>query len=438
MSGLLQDGKVSLAPERKIQVRYKSARLGVCLLALCRAASEPGVHLNAQVAASNFQLFDERGDVQPTGAGLASGVQRHSLSQVPDWRALISGRANADSDSALAGNLSNAPGGKTNWSNSPNNASINSYIANDAVISRTAGILCANYNLCIEYNPPTGGAAANWLANVAPVDGGYVGPSQFGTNFGGTGYRSAAAASNSTPAGSPYPANIDSGDLTPAAPSPATSNALDQGAEFVQSAAALTDAHNGILAVSAMGAVSDYYQGANSRALTDSISSDDHFDQSDPLHLEGGSDAPRVTPPVIQHAAQPGSKSSGYNSTPIVDSELQAAGNQVVNQSAASVNWWPVVPFGPTWDAPQSNPWPPEFRDPGPMYPFPSGSSTPSTSATDPPNQGASNSGLDLASPVPEPSQLVLMFTVIALTVLAAKRSAFRRRSAAQPGISTS
>jgi hypothetical protein len=421
-------------------VRYKSARLVVCLLALCRAASQHGVHLNA-----HFQLFDERGDVQPIGTGFASGVQRHPFSQVRDWRVLISGRANADSGSAFAGDLPNAPGGKvtkTNWSNSPNNASINLYAANDAVISRTAGILCANYNLCIEYNPPTGGAAANWLANIAPVDGGYVGPSQFGTNFGGTGYRSAAAASNSTPAGSPYPANIDSGDLTPVAPSPATSNALDQGAEFVKSAvatqSALTDAHNGILAVSAMGAVSDYYQGADSRALTDSISSDDHSDQSDPLHLEGGSNAPRVTPPVIQHAAQPGSNSSGYDPTPIVDSELQAAGNQVINQSAASVNWWPVMPFGPTSDAPQSNPWPLEFRDPGPMYPFPSTSSTPSTSATDPPNQDASHSGLDLASPVPEPSQLVLMFTVIALTVLAAKRSAFTRRSAARPGISTS
>jgi hypothetical protein len=49
--------------------------------------------------------------------------------------------------------------------------------------------------------------------------------------------------------------------------------------------------------------------------------------------------------------------------------------------------------------------------------------------------ESAADPGLD---PVPEPSQLALMFTVITLVALAAKRSVIARRIAGRPGGSTS
>jgi hypothetical protein len=406
-------------------VRYRGVRLGVCLLALCGMAPM-GVRSHGRIAKGQASLFDQSQRCEPINEAFGSGAQGSRSKQ--GWDSHLRGADAAtyasapvfsgDSRMALAGRAD-----KTEWSGSSYKFESDRHVSsslNNAAASRTMSILCADYNVCIEYDPPAA-RFGFWLGDAAPLDGSYLSSTKFGWTYGGVMLGNAGSAS---------PATNAAGDVTPAMLRTSASNALtsDSGlagpGTVTHSALAVGD--SGIVTVAGVGAVSNNYQGASSRALTDSMSSDDNFGQTDPLHFEGGSDAPRVTPPVIQHASEPGSNSSGRDSTPIVNSELQAAGNQVINQSASSVTWWPT--FGTTPDGPGSNPWPPEFHDPGPVY------QPPSTSVSDPSNP-AIDPGLDPTSPVPEPSQLVLMFTVIALTALAAKRSAFKRRAAARPGV---
>lgn len=406
---------------------YKKIRLGVCLLALCGMGPDINVRSHGKVTSTEVTLSLGGQKGEAIDRGFRSDGWQNPSKQASDSLSRVGVRASFDSGAGFSGAAQLGLGeraGKIEWSGSGNSFKSETYVsssANDAALNRTTAILCAEYNLCIDYDPSTR-PPANWLVNLAPVESGYVGAAQAG----GTYYRSASAASASTPATSP--ASIATGDVMPVAFNLSASNG-DQGSESARSGAVAQSVMTNGGSAAAMGAVTSNYQAANSRALTDSISGDDNSDQTDPLHLDGGNGAPRVTPPVIQHASQPGSNSTGNDSPSIVDSELQTAGNQVINQSTASVNWWPIGPFGSTSDVPGSNPWFLAPHDPGPGYQF-----SP-TSTSDPAIQGPTNSGLDPASPVPEPSQLVLMFTVIGLIALAAKRSSTMRRAAMHPGV---
>jgi hypothetical protein len=364
-------------------------------------APNMGIRSHGRIATAQTSLFDESQRGEAIDGAFGSDAQGSHLK--PGWDSHLSGAdATFGRTPVFSGDSQMALAGK--WSGSGYKAESGSYVSsssNDAAVSRTMSLLCANYSLCIEYDP-----AANrftgWQGGASPADGSYASAKPFGWTSGG------ALLGN---AGSAVPATNDAGDLIPTMLSTVDSNAVtfDSGSASpgVVTQSALTGGNNGILSVAAN----------ISRALTSSLASDESSDQTDPLHLGGGSEAPRVTPPVIQHGA-----ASGSSSTPIVDSELQAAGDQVINQSASSVDGGSIV------DGAGSNSWAPELHDPGPVSQFSV------TSISDPPST-PTGPGIDPASPVPEPSQFVLMFTVIALTALAAKRSAFKRRAAARPGV---
>jgi hypothetical protein len=393
---------LSLILGRQIEVRYKSVRLGVCLLALCGMAPTLDVRPHGQVSTAEGPLFNESEKGEAIDVGFTSDAQRNRSEQAWDWRVA----AETSYHGGLPGDLwtgLSARTGKMDWSGSDNNLERGSYVSssplNDAAVNRTASILCAEYNLCIDYAPPAP-RFGDWQGNIAPLDGSYLTTKQFGWTYGDVLLGNA---------GSAFAQTAGTGGLIPAMPDASTSNALASssglGRPGTVAQSALSSGNGGIVSVATMGAGSDFYQAASSRALAAATSGEDNSDPTGPQYLNGGI----VTAPLVRRASSSSSNSTGHDSGEVVDSVLGATGNP----GSASDYVWPVVTFGATPDVLAADAWPLEFHTPDPVYLFPTVTGSPIVS-------------IDPLAPVPEPSQIVLMFTVIALVALAAKRSAVK------------
>jgi hypothetical protein len=361
-----------------------------------------GVRHHRHVATGEAALSDaSRGGAAIDGA---FGSQRNPSEKARDWRAATeisyhSARSfEGDAPMGLSGRAD-----RMEWPGSGNNVGQGIYgsphSSNDTAADRTASILCAEYNLCIDYNP-SAPRFGDWQGNLAPLDGSYLTTKQFGWSYGDV----LLANASTSP-------NAGAGDSALIPPNPSFSDAVDRSSGLISSAAAqspATSGKSGLVSVGVTGAVSDFYQTTNARALAGSISSEDNSGKIDPALSGGVIVLPRATPPTsIRRSAVSSSSSTGNDS----GSAGNSAGTGDINQGSASVNVWPVVTFGTASDDPESDPWPLEFHTSDPVYAFPVVSSDP-LPAVDP------------LAPVPEPSQIVLMLTVIALVGLVAKRSA--------------
>jgi hypothetical protein len=277
---------------------------------------------------------------------------------------------------------------------------VSPYTAKDANTGALISIFCIDYNH--EIAPPM-----DWQANIVPFSSSNF--SQY--QFGGT-YPNILPGDTSNPANFAFQTNTAVSNGASVTANLSTSNGLNRYLELAwlatQMEGALTDGQNGLLSTAAMNAVIDIYQVADWLVFADSgpsefTSSETHLqDLQGRIAATGGNFAFNSTLGLW------GSSSSGYNFQFAVDSALNSAENAVVNQGWTPGLGWSVVTADKTWDAQNENGVPlQEFL------------------TYTPPSQTGLN-------PVPEPSQIVLMLTVIALVGLLVKRSAAKRRLAAR------
>jgi hypothetical protein len=281
------------------------------------------------------------------------------------------------------------------WTSAGNNVwqgfYVSPYTATDTNTGQLLSIFCIDYNH--EIAPPM-----DWQANIVPFSTGNFSLYQFGGS-----YPNIQPGDTSTPANFTFQKNTAASNGATVTANLTTSNGLDRYLELVwlatQMESALTDGSHGLLSTAAMNAVIDVYQAADWLVFADS----GHL-----ADLQG-----RISATGGNFSLDPtfglwGSNSTGYNFQFAVDSALNSAENAVMNQGWQPGLGWSVVTADATWDAQSQNGVPlQEFL------------------TYTPPSQSNLN-------PVPEPSQIVLMFTVIGLVVLTVKWSAIKRRIAAR------
>jgi hypothetical protein len=285
------------------------------------------------------------------------------------------------------------------WESAGNNVwqgfYVSPYTATDATTGQLISIFCIDYNH--EIAPPM-----DWQANIVPFSTSNFSQYQFGGS-----YPNISPGDTSNPANFAFQTNTTVSNGSSVTANLSTSNGLDRYLELVwlatQMESALTDGQNGLLSTAAMNAVIDIYQAADWLVFADSQPSE--FSSGTNLQdLEG-----RIAATGGNYSLNPtlglwGSSSSGYNFQFAVDSALSSAENAVMNQGWMPGLGWSVVTADETWDAQNENGVPlQEFL----TYTPPSQSNL---------------------SPVPEPSQIVLMVTVFGLIALGANRSRLMRR----------
>jgi hypothetical protein len=278
------------------------------------------------------------------------------------------------------------------WSSPGNNVwqgfYVSPYTANDATTGQLLSIFCIDYNH--EIAPPM-----DWQANIVPFNTSNFSQYQFGGN-----YPNILPGNTSNPANFAFQGDTAVSNGATVTANLSTSNGLDRYLELVwlatQMESALSDGNNGLLSAAAMNAAIDVYQVA------------DWLVFADPNHLADLQGRIGATGGAFDSTLGLwGSSSTGYSFQFAVDSALNSAENAVVNQAWQPGLGWSVVTADATWDAQNQNGVPlQEFL------------------TYTPPSQSNVN-------PVPEPSQMVLMFTVLTLVALAVKCSAIKRRIAA-------
>jgi hypothetical protein len=265
------------------------------------------------------------------------------------------------------------------------------YTAKDATTGQLISIFCIDYNH--EIAPPM-----DWQANIVPFSASNFSQYQFGGS-----YPNILPGNTSNPANFAFQTNTAVSNGASVTANLSTSNGLDRYLELAwlvtQMETALTDQNSGLLSTAAMNIVLDIYQAADWLVFADSGPSEFSSGKTNLQDLES-----RITATGGNYAFNStlglwGSSSTGYNFQFAVDSALNSAENAVINQGWTPGLGWSVVTADKTWDAQNENGVPlQEFL------------------TYSPPSQSNLN-------PVPEPSQIVLMFTVIALIALGAKRS---------------
>lgn len=286
------------------------------------------------------------------------------------------------------------------WTSAGNNVwsifYVSPYTALDTTTGQTLQIFCIDYNHDIA--PPQ-----TWQANVVPLSTANLSQYQFGGSYPGITPLDTTAASafafqsqTTTSDGSTVTANLS------------TSGSMDRYLELAwlvtQMETALSDGQSGKITTAAMDAALDVYQVADWLIFADAGPSQFAPGETHIADLES-----RVagTSGDFSYNSTLGlwsSAGTGYDFQYAVDSALNSAENAVVNNGWSS-SQFSVVTASASWDASNNN---------GvPLQEF----------LVLTPNSGSS------LTPVPEPSQLVLLFTVIALTGLAARRVASKRRA---------
>jgi hypothetical protein len=266
---------------------------------------------------------------------------------------------------------------------------VSPYTATDKNTGQLISIFCIDYNH--EIAPPM-----DWDANIVPFSSGNYSQYQFGGN-----YPHISPGDTSNPTNFAFQGQTTASNGASVTANLSTSNGLDRYLELVwlatQMENALTDGRNGLLSTAAMNEVIDVYQAADWLVFADS----GHLsDLEGRIASTGGS--------FFFSSGLWSPNSTGYSFQFAVDSALNSAENAVMGQNWQPGLGWSVVTADKTWDAANQNGVPlQEFL----TYTQPSQSQL---------------------NPVPEPSQIVLMFTVIGLLVLAVKASAIKRRIAAR------
>ena len=279
---------------------------------------------------------------------------------------------------------------------------VSPYTAKDANTGALISIFCIDYNH--EIAPPM-----DWQANIVPFSSSNFSQYQFGGS-----YPNILPGDTSNPANFAFQTNTAVSNGASVTANLSTSNGLNRYLELAwlatQMEGALTDGQNGLLSTAAMNAVIDIYQVADWLVFADSGPSEFTSGETNLQDLQGRIAATGGNFAFNSTLGLWGSSSSGYNFQFAVDSALSSAENAVMNQGWMPGLGWSVVTADKTWDAQNENGVPlQEFL----TYTAPSQSSL---------------------NPVPEPSQIVLMVTVIALVALVVKRSAVKRRIAARSG----
>jgi hypothetical protein len=286
------------------------------------------------------------------------------------------------------------------WTSAGNNVwsifYVSPYTALDTTTGQTLQIFCIDYNHDIA--PPQ-----TWTANVVPLSSTNLSQYQFGGSYPGVSPLDTTAASafafqsqTTTSGGSTVTANLS------------TSGSMDRYLELAwlatQMETALSDGQQGKITTAAMDAALDVYQVADWLIFADASPS-----QFAPgmTHIADLENRVAGTSGGFSYNSTLGlwsSAGSGYDFQYAVDSALNSAENAVVNNGWSS-SQFSVVTASQSWDASNNGGVPlQEFLV-----------LTPTTGSS--------------LTPVPEPSQLVLLFTVIALTGLAARRVARKRRA---------
>jgi hypothetical protein len=288
------------------------------------------------------------------------------------------------------------------WSSAGNNVwqgfYVSPYTATDATTGQLLSIFCIDYNH--EIAPPM-----DWHANIVPFSTSNYSQYQFGGS-----YPNILPGNTSNPANFAFQGNTTVSNGASATADLSTSNGLDRYLELVwlgtQMESALTDGKNGLLSTAAMDAVIDIYQAADWLVFADSGPSEFSSGKTNLQDLEGRIGATAGSFSFNSTLGLWNSSSTGYDFQFAVDSALNSAENAVMNQNWAPGPGWSVVTTDKTWDAQNQNGVPlQEFL------------------TYTPPSQSSLN-------PVPEPSQILLMFTMIALVALVG--FAARRRIAAR------
>jgi hypothetical protein len=402
-------------------VKYKGVRLTVCLLALCVTVPENSRRIYRHVVVRDrFLSFDGNGDDKRTDAGFVPNAERYKPEQDSAARSARSGVwvvARAKQDLALV--FSSDPetwfAGNVEWSRVGNKLwegfYVNPYGANDAT---TGG------NLSIDYYPQSA-PPMGWSANITPSSSGNSGQYQIG-GIGGS-YPNSLPAHSSNPTNSAFQLNAPAGNGGSETANLSTSNGLDQALESVRSAtqmaSAVTDGNSGLLSAAAMNAVIHAYQAAAGQVSADSAPSQSNSGEPGPKASVSGKPVVTTAASSSNSASAPtssnstsgswSSNSTGSDFQSADDSALQPTEKGFVNQVWTPSAGWSVAPVDGTGDSQDQS----DVALQG-----------------SPTNGSVSQSPLD---PVPEPSQIVLMFTVIALVALAVKRSAVTRRAALRP-----
>jgi hypothetical protein len=197
----------------------------------------------------------------------------------------------------------------------------------------------------------------------------------------------------------------------------AASNAVSRDLESVRSAMVMqspaANEKTGLLSAAAMNAVVSIYQAAGMLAPAGAARIESSSRKAGPQDSKNGTVTRTGGISGDWSPASPSSSSTGgYFQFP-VDSAPSSWADEPVNTGPAPNAWWQAAVAGLTGDAQNQSEI--SFRIP----------------VTDTPMSGSPDPALD---PVPEPSQIVLMFTVIALVVLVAKRSALTRLIALHTG----
>jgi hypothetical protein len=290
------------------------------------------------------------------------------------------------------------------WSSPGNNVwqgfYVSPYTAKDANTGALISIFCIDYNH--EIAPPM-----DWQANIVPFSSSNFSQYQFGGS-----YPNILPGDTSNPSNFAFQTNTAVSNGGSVTANLSTSNGLNRYLELAwlatQMEGALTDGQNGLLSTAAMNAVIDIYQVADWLVFADSGPSEFTAGETNLQDLQGRIAATGGNFAFNSTLGLWGSSSSGYNFQFAVDSALNSAENAVMNQAWAPGLGWSVVTADKTWDAQNENGVPlQEFL------------------TYTPPSQTGLN-------PVPEPSQIVLMVTMIALIAFVVKRSAVKRRLAAR------
>jgi hypothetical protein len=429
-------------------VKNVRVRLAVCLLALCAVVLVISNHLNRnRPAVPNHRLegIDRKGDVAQIKADFSHGAGRSARHGAAIPKHDVTPLFFREPETWFADN--------TGWMNPGNQLWQDFYIGPRIADKATIGGALDNFG--IDGNSGTM-PSIDWAGNILPVTGGNSGQNPFGGSYpgilsanGSSGAYAApqtnsAANGTSVTANPPATANsAGAADAPSATTSLYESNTADGNGELVRSAnrmeASLTNGGNGLLSTAAMDAVTNSYQAAGGMLLAQASPGKFNSGETGRQDLEnrtvGRTDRLSSKPtPVVWisnlngHTAQT-PVDSGHQgpANPTIDqgwapdqgwipgggSDVATAGDPWVDQSKTSVPWWQNLPI--------DNPAPHSSTDPVAQ-------STPSSqSSPDPTPQSALN-------PVPEPSQIVLMATVIALAALGAKRSAAKRRIVASLG----
>jgi hypothetical protein len=423
-------------------VKHWGVRLAVCLLALCAVVLETSSHINRKrhaVAGDRLQRVDRTGGVARIDAGFLLDAGRHQPKRAWDKRPDADAWAKHDLAPVFFREPQTWFADNAHWTSPGNKMWQDFYIGSPTSNMATIGGM--EGNLGIDGNsgimPPI-----DWQGTNLPFSGSNFSQSQFGGSYGAVlpanasnaAYltpRANASASNGASLAANLPPTMNAAMASEAtatnlssAENLSASTATDGNLELVRLGtrmeAAQTDGESGLLSTAAMDMVTDVYQAAGGMLLA--YSGPGKFNSG-----ETGSQGVknRIVARTGGISSAVWSNSNGQTTQGIADSTTVNQGlapKQGQTPGAGSS----VVADDETWGAQSQN------SIPSQNIPVdnPARGSAPDAV----PQSGLAPAPQSTPNPVPEPSQILLMVTVIVLAALGAKRSAVKRHVAARPG----